>query len=313
MRVCYQNDSIKLAVIGDPVANSLSPLLQNTMIDCLGLNYMYFAQRIPPYQLSDWVSASTMLELGGFNATMPHKRSLLPFMETLSEDARLFGAVNTVVIRKRECRGYNTDGDGFLRSLAGKDVLPQGLRVVVIGSGAAARSITLKLARSGVEELNVCCRNQSQGEAIKKLNPANIAIRQLDEKEMPKILKRCDLLINCTPIGMHGNLDRFADLSMLDDLPDNAVVYDTVYNPAQTALLAAATARGHQTINGLDMLIHQGILSLELFADIRIEPASVMQPVRQALMDALRCQSDSEGTGSSLTTHLTGAPNSSIL
>ncbi len=289
MRLMYRTDSIKLAVIGDPVQHSLSPLLQNTMIESLGLNYIYLAQRIAPYQVSDWVSAATFLEFGGFNTTMPHKTSLLPFMESLSDDARLFGAVNTVVIRKRECHGYNTDGEGFLRSLADKEVLPQGRCVAVMGSGGAARSVVLKLAQAGADRVRVCCRTRSRGEALRALNPGTIEVCPLSTGEMRRILPDCDLLINCTPIGMRGNPDRFEDLTVLDCLPSGAVVYDTLYNPPQTELLAAAAARGHQTINGLGMLIHQGILSLELFVGAHIEPSKVMQPVKAALDQALRC------------------------
>jgi len=287
MRVTYTPDSVKLAIIGDPVAHSMSPVVQNTMIEVLGLNCIYLAQRIAPYQISDWISAAVLLEFGGFNATMPHKTNLMPFMDVLSEDARLFGAVNTVVIRKRECYGYNTDGDGFIRSLAAQGVTPDGRRAVVLGAGGAARSVVLKLARLGAEKVTVCCRTQSQGEAIRALNPSNIEVEPLTPDVLRTILPLCDLLVNCTPIGMHGVKTRFADLTVLDALPGHAVVYDTIYNPSQTELLAEASARGHQTVNGLGMLIHQGILALELFADVSIDPNLVMQPVCDALAKAL--------------------------
>ena len=148
----------KLAVIGDPIAHSLSPVIQQAMLDALGLDCTYERIRVVSGNVAEWLPTAEGLGLRGFNATMPHKTDLVPLMDELSEDAKLFRSVNTVALRDGRYLGFNTDGEGFLRSLLDEGIEVQGRKVAVFGAGGAARAVVLKLAASGVEGITVCCR-----------------------------------------------------------------------------------------------------------------------------------------------------------
>ena len=138
-------------VIGEPVLHSKSPLIQNTMLAALGLDYVYLCQPVPRGRCREWLECAKFAGYAGFNATMPHKEELVELMDELDGDARLFGAVNTVCIRDGRAYGYNTDGAGFLRALNDEGIDPAGKRVLVLGAGGAAKAVCLKLAQAGAE------------------------------------------------------------------------------------------------------------------------------------------------------------------
>ena len=149
MFVELKNTTQKLCVIGDPVLHSKSPLIQNTMIEALGLDYVYMAQPVARGRAAEWLSAAKTAQYAGFNATMPHKVDLVPLMDHLDEDARLYRAVNTVAIRNGIAYGHNTDGRGFLQSILERGIDPKGRNVVILGAGGAAKSVSLKLSSRG--------------------------------------------------------------------------------------------------------------------------------------------------------------------
>ena len=159
-------DGKKLAVIGDPIEHSLSPIIQQAMLDELGLACIYERIRVPAGTAAVWLSGAASMNLAGFNATMPHKTDLVPLMGTLSDDARMYRSVNTVVMRDGRFHGYNTDGAGFLHALHDEGIRPEGRHVVVFGAGGAARSVVLKLTSEGVASITVCCRNPSKAEEL---------------------------------------------------------------------------------------------------------------------------------------------------
>lgn len=235
MQVALENTTRKLCVIGDPVAHSKSPLIQNTMLRALGLDYVYLCQSVPRGACARWLECARFAGYAGFNATMPHKEELVPLMDELDADAAAFGAVNTVCIRDGKYYGYNTDGKGFIRALCALD--PSGVLRPAGFDGAAL--------------------NQQAG--------------------------ACDLLVNCTSLGMEGAGGQFEDFSFLEALPAHAWVCDLIYAPEETELLRRARARGLRGMNGLGLLIHQAILSLEHFTGAEIEPAAVYPLVEQAL------------------------------
>ena len=140
MNVELKNTTRKLCVIGDPVAHSKSPLIQNTMIKALGLDYVYLCQPVPRGQCKEWLECAKFAGYAGFNATMPHKEELVPLLDELDEDARLIGAVNTVCIREGKTYGYNTDGEGFLRALADEGIDPAGKNAVIVGRSSIVTS-----------------------------------------------------------------------------------------------------------------------------------------------------------------------------
>ncbi|MCD7948454.1 MAG: shikimate dehydrogenase [Oscillospiraceae bacterium] len=284
MRVNLENTTQKLCVIGDPVLHSKSPLIQNTMLEALGLDYIYLCQPVTPEDLPSFLRAAALLGYRGLNATMPHKQALLPLMDTLSEDARRFGAVNTVCIRGGKFLGYNTDGVGFLRALAENGTSPKGLRVTVFGAGGAAKAVALKLAQKGAARVTVCNRTAEKAAALCTLDEQGVLRSAgFDIETLRREAWQTDLLINCTSLGMHGTQGQFDDFSFLDELPAGTPVYDLIYAPPQTKLLAEAAKRGLPAYNGLGLLVHQAVCSLELFTQTSIDLALVKRALQGVL------------------------------
>ena len=274
-----------LAVIGDPIAHSLSPVIQQAMLDALGLGCTYVRIRVAAGDTARWLPHAPGLGLAGFNATMPHKADLVPLMDTLSEDARLYRSVNTVVIRSGKFHGHNTDGEGFLRSLLEEGIRPEGRRITVFGAGGAARSVVLKLAAEGAESITVCCRTPARAEELAACPCVRVAA--LGSKDASNALAHADLFINATPLGMQGVGADFDSFAFLDALPSHAPVCDLIYRPLETALLCEAKARGHSTLNGLGMLIHQAILALEHFADCSLDASAMKAAAMARLLPVL--------------------------
>lgn len=279
-------DGKNLAVIGDPVEHSLSPLIQQTMLDEMGWNCSYGRIRVPGGTVAEWLPKAVASGLAGFNATMPHKTDLVPLMDTLSEDARLYHSVNTVVIRGGALHGFNTDGEGFLRSLLEEGISPQGRRIAVFGAGGAARSVVLKLARTGAEHVTVCCRTPEKAAALAEAS-LNITVTDMGKDSVDSILRASDLFINCTPLGMEGVNADFTNFAFLDALPKEAPVCDVIYRPLRTRLLCEAACRGHAVANGLGMLIHQAILALEHFSGECLDAALMKEAILKKLLPAL--------------------------
>ena len=276
----------KLAVIGDPIEHSLSPLIQQAMLDELGIDCTYDRIHVPAGTVADWLPGTPGMNLAGFNATMPHKTDLVPLMDTLSDDARMYRSVNTVVIRDGRFHGHNTDGAGFLRSLLDEGIRPEGRRVAVYGAGGAARSVVLKLAAEGVSSITVCCRTPAKAE---ELVQASTCVRTADigSNDFEKALAEAELFINCTPLGMQGVPSQFADFHFLDVLPPSAPVCDLIYRPLKTKLLEEAEKRGHHVMNGLGMLVHQAILALEQFASMPLDADLMKKAVHKKLLPVL--------------------------
>ena len=276
MNVEVDNNTKKLCVIGDPVLHSKSPLLHNTMLRELGLDYVYLCQPVPRGRCREWLDCAKFTGYAGFNATMPHKEELVPLMDELDGDAALIGAVNTVCIRDGKAYGYNTDGEGFLRSLADEGIHPAGRRVMVLGAGGAAKAVCLKLAQAGAA-VTVCNRTLEKAEAICAHDPAHLRAAGFDAVTLYKEAQGCDLLVNCTSLGMEGTQGQFEDFSFLDGLAAGVPVVDLIYAPAQTELLRQAARRGHKTVNGYGLLVNQAVLALEHFTGTAIDAARMKQ------------------------------------
>jgi shikimate dehydrogenase len=217
---------------------------------------------------------------------MPHKADLVPLMDELSGDARMYRSVNTVVLRDGRLLGFNTDGEGFLRSLLEEGIDPAGKRIAVLGAGGAARSVVLKLAATGAKSITVCCRSPEKAAELADASPA-VRITDLSREATDAALAGADLLINATPLGMQGVDADFEDFSFLDALPSSAPVCDLIYRPLRTSLLLEAEKRGHRTLNGLGMLIHQAILALEHFAGMELDAAAMKDAVMARLLPVL--------------------------
>ena len=193
---------------------------------------------------------------------MPHKEALLTRVDRLDESARLCGAVNTVAMEDGRLVGYNTDGDGFAAALRAAGTEPSGLRVTLLGAGGAAKSVALALARAGAERVMICNRSTDRAAALCARAPDRLTPAAFDPETLRREAAASGLLVNCTSLGMTAP---FPDLSFLEALPAGAPVCDAVYEPAKTPLLARAEELGHPVMNGLPMLVWQGVLALEKF------------------------------------------------
>ena len=274
IKMALDNETRKLCAIGDPVLHSLSPAIHNTMLQALGLNYVYLCQPVPRGRAAEWLAAARLAGYAGFNATMPHKEALVPLMDELDEDARLTGAVNTVCLRDGKAYGYNTDGEGFLRALADEGIHPAGKRVLVLGAGGAAKAVCLKLAQAGAEVV-VCNRTAEKAAALCAHDPEHLRPAGFDLDTLRREAEQCRLLVNCTSLGMEGAGGQFEDFSFLDVLPHGAAVVDLIYAPAETELLRRAREKGHHTANGIGLLVNQAVLALERFTGESIDSAEM--------------------------------------
>lgn len=239
---------LRLCVIGDPVAHSLSPAIHGALLRQRGIMGSYEAVTVAPYALATFVASARAGAYDGFNVTMPHKQAILPLLDAVEGDAAVMGAVNTVVVRHGRAVGYNTDGAGFLRSLP---FSVSGRRVLLLGSGGAASAVCRALVGAGAE-VTVCCRHPERAAQW------GVAVQPWEAL----LAADGDLLVNATPLGMEGH-PSFESFDFLDAFC--GTVCDLVYQPRETALLAAARARGLPTIDGLALLHAQAELAFRLF------------------------------------------------
>lgn len=284
MKVELTNTTKKLCVIGDPVLHSKSPLIHNTMLSALGLDYVYLCQPVPRGSAEEWLRCAKFAGYAGFNATMPHKEVLFPLMDETDEDARLYRAVNTVCIKEGRVYGYNTDGRGFLRALEDLDTTPQGKNVLLLGAGGAARAVALKLVQQGAKAVFVCNRTVEKAAALCAHDPlGRLAPAGFDSVTLRRLAARADLVVNCTSLGMEGTQGQFEDLSFLEALSAGVPVFDLIYAPAETELLCRARELGHPTSNGLGMLVYQAVFALEHFTDTQIDASAMAEVLRNVL------------------------------
>ena len=272
----------QLFVIGDPVAHSLSPLLHQAMIDQTGAAYRYDVRTVRPEELPAFVRWAKDGGCAGFNVTMPHKEAILPLLDEVDATAASCGAVNTVCIREERAIGHNTDGTGFLDSLAGQGFYPQGRTVLLLGAGGAAKAVGHALAAAGADRIIVCARRLERTAALAAQLPNCGEDIVLAQDAMQQAAAACDLLVNATPLGMAGS-PAFAGLDFLQAMPPHAVVYDLVYHPRRTALLEAAARQGLRTVGGIDLLIRQAVRAFTFFTGETPDTAALYATLREPL------------------------------
>ncbi len=247
--------SLRLGIIGDPIERSLSPALHSYALQCLGIEGEYRAYQVKSEALQDFLEAHR--DLWGFNVTIPHKESIIAYLDELDGSARRIGAVNTV--RKQPYGrfvGYNTDSVGFLRSLQAHGFAPQGKRAIIIGAGGAARAVAHALLSSDIDSLTIYNRTVSRAQRLVEELQHCYSHRGISVGTEPQALSSADLVVNTTPAGT---------IPLPECLSEGALAYDLAYNPPQTQFLAEAAQRGAQTLNGLDMLISQALESLKIW------------------------------------------------
>ncbi|MFQ6090435.1 MAG: shikimate dehydrogenase [Candidatus Bipolaricaulia bacterium] len=264
-----------LGIIGDPIAHSLSPRMHNFLLHRAGLNYRYLAFRVARERLEGALEGMRSLGIRGLNVTAPHKEQVAPYLDELSKEAQALGAVNTILNDGRRLIGYNTDPGGFAESLRAHAISPEGWDVVILGAGGGAAAVAYALIKKRVAQISIYSRRPARTEALAKrlAKPAATAITAggLDEK-LGNEIAHAQLLINATPVGTSPDDEMAVDPGLLHD---GLIVYDLVYNPLKTRLLREAEARGAGIINGLDMLIYQGLESLEIWTGAEFDRAIV--------------------------------------
>ena len=247
------------AVIGFPVRHSLSPAMHNAAFGELGLDWVYVAFEVAPEAVPAAFAGARALDIRGLSVTIPHKAAALAEVDDVSPVARAVGAVNCVVPDgEGGLLGDNTDGAGFLASLADEGFAPAGRRCAVLGAGGAARAVVHALAGAGAAEVVVVNRTPQRAEETASLAGAAGRIGTAADVE------HVDLVVNATPLGLAG---AGAESLPLDPelFGPGQLLVDLVPNPAITALMRAARARGAQVAGGLGMLVHQGALAFELW------------------------------------------------
>ncbi len=260
---------MRLEVIGDPVLHSKSPAIQGAMLAALGLDIPYTAHVVRRGEVREYLCWAGGNGVTGFNATMPHKEDLISLLDEIDPAAREMGAVNTVCLRDGKWVGFNTDGAGAVAALReGLGVDPAGLTVTLLGAGGAAKAVALALSGAGAERVYVCNRTLSRAEELCARDGRGILTpRDFAPAALRALCRDSALLVNCTNLGMEGCPHQFEDFSFLDALPPEAGVFDLIYHPAETELLAQARRRGLKALNGLPMLVYQAVLALERFLD----------------------------------------------
>jgi shikimate dehydrogenase len=266
------------AVIGHPVAHSLSPAIHNAAFAACGLDWTYVAFDVAPGEADQAVAAMRALGLGGLSVTMPHKEDVARAVDRLSPAAAALGAANTVVPVDDGLLGDSTDGAGFVDALRldhGYD--PAGRRCVVIGAGGAARAVVLALAGAGAAAVAVVNRTPERGERAAALAGERGRVVALGEAAGE--VAAADLVVNATPLGMAGVAD---DALAVDPawLRAGQVVADLVYRPRRTLLLRAADERGAHVVDGLGMLVHQAAHQFRLWTGVE-PPVDAMRDAAQ--------------------------------
>lgn len=242
------------AVIGWPVRQSVSPVLHSHWLKEHGIKGAYVALPVEPANFGRCVAALPLMGFAGASITVPHKEAAFALVSSLDDDSRATGAVNTLVFNGDGIAGMNTDVRGFAASLSealGADAARKG-PAAVLGAGGAARAIVLALQRAGSPEIRIINRTPARSDALARSGGG--AIRTMAWGDWKSALTDVRLLVNTTSLGMTG---KPALEIGLDHLPHQAAVADIVYNPLETDLLRAAKARGHRTMDGLGMLMHQ--------------------------------------------------------
>ena len=255
-----------IALIGSPVEHSMSPAMHTAAFDKLGLDYAYLVYDVQPDDLESVVKGMKAMGVAGYNVTMPLKTLILPYLDELSDAAKLMGAVNTVVMQDGKAIGHNTDGAGFMRNLKENGVDIIGKKMTIVGAGGAGSAIFTQAALDGVKEIDVFNIRDNFYDATEKRigelaakTGCNITLHDLDDKDdLRASVAASQLFVNASRVGMPPMEDQ---CTLEEDmLHDGLAVADTVYNPRVTKLLAMAAEHGNKAVSGLGMLLWQAAI-----------------------------------------------------
>jgi len=274
-------------LISWPIGHSLSPLMHNAVFERLGLDWVYLPLPTEPENLKAGIDGLKALNFVGSNVSIPHKTRVIQYLDELDPAAKQMHAVNTINIVDGRMIGSNTDPVGFVRQLTSEGVNPDGMKILIIGAGGAARAAIFGLSQFCVNQVIVMDVLESQAASLVNdlaglFTAGHLQYKTIEEKEFSGLGNDIDLVVNATPVGMTPNED-VSPWPDKVDLPRNAVFYDIVYNPQQTKFLSRANEQGHKTISGLGMLVHQGAASFEIWTHIQPPVEVMMHSCEEAL------------------------------
>lgn len=261
-----------IGLLGSPVSHSRSPVMQNSVYEAMGLDFVYVAFDVGLDRVAEAARAVRTLGLRGANVTMPLKRAILPHLDALSPAARLAEAVNVIVNDGGTLTGHITDGEGFMLSLAEAGVAHEGRHMVIVGAGGAGMAVAVQAALDGIGKVTLLNRRdaffdeaRAHVDRLKGHVDCPVDLADLDDPEArATALRSADILVNATPIGMEGSEDEMA-LPDLAALRPETVVCDLIYVPKETHLLKEAARRGCKTVSGLGMQLYQAVPAFKLW------------------------------------------------
>jgi len=264
------------AIIGDPVQHSLSPVIHNAAFNEVGLNLVYVAFNVGVTELKDAILGAKTLGIHGLNITMPHKHSVMNYLDKINMTAKNIGAVNTILNKNGILIGYNTDGAGAMLALKENGICTEEKKLVLLGAGGAAKAIAYQAAQE-VEELVILNRTVEKAKQLAKILHsfnAKVIGKMLSNNVLYKELTTANILVNATSVGMYPDNNNSPVPS--DLLTSDLCVMDIIYNPLNTKLLNDAKYAGAKTVSGVDMLIYQGAVAFEIWTKCTA-PVEVMK------------------------------------
>ena len=266
-------------LIGHPVEHSFSPPMHNSAFNALNMDWAYVAFDVDPLNLKSAIEGAKSLNIRGLNVTIPHKIEVMRYLDEIDEVAALIGAVNTIDFRNM--KGYNTDGIGAVKAIEEVTSI-KNRNVVVAGAGGASRAISFYIAKYGAESITILNRNVDK--ALNLANDINLIedVKADSISQINNYIGDADILIDTTPVGMHPDVDADAIVSA-DDMHEDLVVFDAVYNPNETSLIKQAIKANAKPVYGIKMLLYQGAESFKIWTG-QNPPVDVMEDaLRKAL------------------------------
>ena len=271
------------AVVANPIKHSISPFIHNSAFEATNTNGVYLAWEVDATELAETVANIRRYQMYGINLSMPYKEQVIAYLDQLSEEACLIGAVNTVVNREGTLIGYNTDGKGFFKSLPSFKISRK--RVVLLGAGGAAKAILAQAILDGVSQISVFVRSSSMEktrpylEKIQNATGFRVDLLALEDiQELQDSITQADLLVNATSVGMDGSSQPIPTSIVL---PEKLMVADVIYQPFETPFLKWAKEQGNQSINGLGMLLYQAAEAFELWTGKEMPTDQIWELLKQ--------------------------------
>ena len=274
-----------LCIIGNPIEHSMSVTMHNAAIQKIRLDYRYVAFNVCPKDLSNAINGLKSLNIKGANVTIPHKISVMKYLDKIEPMAKIIGAINTIKNENGILIGRNTDGEGFLKSIKESGYNLENKKIVIFGAGGAARACAFYLAKE-VKKITIINRsNPGMNDLISKLNSKfNISIQGINlskAEDIKKEIADSDMIVNTTPVGMYPNVNESPVKQSW--LHRNLFVVDIIYSPIQTKLLQEASSIGCNILSGVNMLINQGAIAFEWWTGISPDKKLMKQVVLDEL------------------------------